>query len=168
MNIIEISMIQTELEKCTNSLLDAKESAIGSNSKICSKEAKLQFLNSFENARIAIENRFNFGKGTKLEELKDIVFGITGITESDMQTRTRKREISMPRMVILAVYFKAINSVTAQDSADVYGMDHASTTHACKTINNLKNTDKFFRNEYQKVWDWAIIQNPKFDLLPTK
>ena len=168
MDLTVISMIQSELEKCTNSLMNAKESAMESKSKICSKETKLLFLNSFDDTKIAIENRFNFGKGTKLEELKDIVFGITGITESDMQARTRKREVAMPRMVIMAVYFKAIRNVTAQDSSDVYQMDHASTTHACKTINNLKNTDKSFRNTYREVWGWAIKQNPKFDLLPTK
>jgi chromosomal replication initiator protein len=35
--------------------------------------------------------------------------------------------------------------------AQIGGKDHATVLHACKTVNNLKDTDKHFRNQINDI-----------------
>jgi hypothetical protein len=37
------------------------------------------------------------------------------------------------------------------------GKDHATVLHACKTVNNLKDTDKHFREQVERIADEISI-----------
>ncbi|MBE9467627.1 MAG: chromosomal replication initiator protein DnaA [Bacteroidetes bacterium] len=62
-----------------------------------------------------------------------------------MNSKTRKREIVQARQI--AMYFA--KSLTKQSlatiGAKIGGKDHATVLHACKTVNNLIDTDKRFQ-----------------------
>ncbi len=64
---------------------------------------------------------------------------------SQLQTKTRKREIVQARQ--LAMYFS--KSLTKESLASIGvqigNKDHATVLHACKTVSNLIETDKNFR-----------------------
>ncbi len=63
-----------------------------------------------------------------------------------LQTKTRKREIVQARQ--LAMYFSKsmTKSSLASIGSQIGNKDHATVLHACKTVNNLMETDKNFRN----------------------
>ncbi|RLD62742.1 MAG: chromosomal replication initiator protein DnaA [Bacteroidetes bacterium] len=70
-----------------------------------------------------------------------------------INSKTRKREIVQARQI--AMYFA--KSLTKQSlstiGAKIGGKDHATVLHACKTVNNLIDTDKRFKvyiNELEK------------------
>lgn len=63
-----------------------------------------------------------------------------------LHTKTRKREIVQARQI--AMYFS--KSMTKHSLASIGSQigdkDHATVLHACRTVNNLMETDKKFRN----------------------
>ncbi len=74
-----------------------------------------------------------------------------------INSKTRKREIVQARQI--AMYFA--KSLTKQSlatiGAKIGGKDHATVLHACKTVNNLIDTDKRFQvyiNELEKKLDF--------------
>ena len=62
-----------------------------------------------------------------------------------MKSKTRKREVVQARQI--AMYFS--KSMTKSSLANIGlhcgGKDHATVLHACRTVNNLMDTDKRFR-----------------------
>jgi len=64
---------------------------------------------------------------------------------NQLQTKTRKREIVQARQ--LAMYFSKnmTKSSLASIGSQIGNKDHATVLHACKTVNNLIDTDKSFR-----------------------
>lgn len=68
-----------------------------------------------------------------------------------LQTKTRKREIVQARQI--AMYFS--KSMTkhslASIGAQIGKKDHATVLHACRTVNNLMDTDKKFKNYVKEI-----------------
>ncbi len=62
-----------------------------------------------------------------------------------MKSKTRKREIVQARQ--LAMYFskQLTKSSLAHIGKHCGNKDHATVLHACKTVNNLSDTDKRFK-----------------------
>lgn len=79
--------------------------------------------------------------------IDDIVASHFGITVVDMRERTRKREIVEARQY--SMWFKAEHTrMSFRAIAEYYsGLDHATVHHAKKTVLNLMQTDKFFRQK---------------------
>lgn len=80
-----------------------------------------------------------------IDFIKKTVCEYFGIALDQLKSRTRKREIVQSRQV--AMYFAKIytkNSL-ASIGAQIGGKDHATVLHACKTVNNLMETDKRFK-----------------------
>jgi chromosomal replication initiator protein len=63
-----------------------------------------------------------------------------------LKSKTRKREVVQARQI--AMYFA--KSMTKSSLATIGlhcgGKDHATVLHACRTVNNLMDTDKRFKN----------------------
>ncbi|MDR1417016.1 MAG: chromosomal replication initiator protein DnaA [Prevotellaceae bacterium] len=66
------------------------------------------------------------------------------IPSDNAQSKTRKREIVQARQI--AMYFSKCMTKTSLASigAQIGGKNHATVVHACKTINNLMETDRNF------------------------
>ncbi|MDR0414244.1 MAG: chromosomal replication initiator protein DnaA [Prevotellaceae bacterium] len=66
------------------------------------------------------------------------------IPVDSVQSKTRKREIVQARQI--AMYFSKSMTKTSLASigAQIGGKNHATVVHACKTINNLMETDRNF------------------------
>ncbi|MDR1342427.1 MAG: chromosomal replication initiator protein DnaA [Prevotellaceae bacterium] len=66
------------------------------------------------------------------------------IPADSAQSKTRKREIVQARQI--AMYFSKCMTKTSLASigAQIGGKNHATVVHACKTINNLMETDRNF------------------------
>lgn len=62
-----------------------------------------------------------------------------------LQSKTRKREIVQARQIAMYFSKNLTKSSLATIGAQIGGKDHATVLHACKTVNNLIDTDKRFR-----------------------
>jgi chromosomal replication initiator protein len=174
MNLQTISELQGKTEILMERLLDAKENALDNHKK----EPSMALVALIRASVIDINCQLSKDKDSSppektitdktilLEELKSILLLIDGIKDYKRKVKTRKREIVMSRQIIMAVYHRAIFSVSLKEAGNLYGKDHATVLHACKTISNLRDTDTIFNEAYSPVWDWATSQDPHFTLLP--
>ena len=62
-----------------------------------------------------------------------------------LKSKTRKREVVQARQIAMYFAKKMTKSSLANIGMHCGGKDHATVLHACKTVNNLIDTDKRFR-----------------------
>ncbi len=68
-----------------------------------------------------------------------------------MKSKTRKREIVQARQIAMYFSKKLTKSSLATIGMHCGGKDHATVLHACKTVNNLLDTDKRFRQYISEI-----------------
>ncbi len=107
---------------------------------------------SIELAKQVVEK---FVKNVKREISIDYIQGVVSdyfeIDTAVLQSKTRKRNIAQARQ--LAMYFakKYTKNSLASIGSQIGGRDHATVLHACKTIDNLIETDKEFRKHHDDI-----------------
>lgn len=104
-----------------------------------------------------------------LQTLKKMVHKINNVCEKEMMEnfKNRHEKYKESRQVIMVCYQKILTTakgVSLQKAGNLYFKDHATVLHAAKTINNLLDTNKKFRDKYQDVWEYAILINPDIEL----
>jgi len=62
-----------------------------------------------------------------------------------LKSKTRKREVVQARQIAMYFAKKMTKSSLASIGSHCGGKDHATVLHACRTVNNLSETDKQFR-----------------------
>jgi chromosomal replication initiator protein len=72
-------------------------------------------------------------------------------------SKTRKRHIVQARQLAMFFAKKYTKSSLASIGSQIGDRDHATVLHACKTIDNLLETDKQFKKYYEDI-------NKKFSL----
>jgi len=87
----------------------------------------------------------NSKRELSIEYISKVVCDYFNMPVDVLQAKTRKREIVQARQI--AMYFsKSLTKYSlASIGAQIGSKDHATVLHACKTVNNLKDTDKNFR-----------------------
>lgn len=87
----------------------------------------------------------NTQKELSIDYIQDVVCSYFNIHSDQLRSKTRKREIVQSRQI--AMYFaKSLTKASlASIGAKIGGKDHATVLHACKTVNNLIETDKRFK-----------------------
>lgn len=89
-------------------------------------------------------------KNTQKELTVDFIYktvcGYFGLPTDSAQSKTRKREVVQARQI--AMYFSKQMTKTSLASigAQIGGKNHATVLHACKTVNNLMDTDRQFND----------------------
>lgn len=80
-----------------------------------------------------------------VDYISKVVCDYFNLPVTQLQMKTRKREIVQARQ--LAMYFSKnmTKSSLASIGSQIGNKDHATVLHACKTVNNLIDTDKSFR-----------------------
>jgi len=90
-----------------------------------------------------------FVKNTKREvsinQIQKVVSSYFDLDVATLQSKTRKRHIVQARQ--LAMYFakRMTKASLASIGSQIGKRDHATVLHACKTVDNLTETDKQFR-----------------------
>ncbi len=90
-------------------------------------------------------------KNYTVQEIRDIVCDFYGVSLESILSETRKREIVQARQV--AMYFAKLKT---KDSLTTIGTtigkrNHATVLHACKTVQDLMDTDKTFRASVEEL-----------------
>lgn len=93
----------------------------------------------------------NSKRELSIEYISKVVCDYFNMPVETLQAKTRKREIVQARQI--AMYFsKSLTKYSlASIGAQIGSKDHATVLHACKTVNNLRDTDKNFRQFVEDI-----------------
>lgn len=87
----------------------------------------------------------NSKRELSIEYISKVVCDYFNIPVDSLQAKTRKREIVQARQITMYFSKNMTKYSLASIGAQIGNKDHATVLHACKTVNNLKETDKNFR-----------------------
>ncbi|MCD4790816.1 MAG: chromosomal replication initiator protein DnaA [Bacteroidales bacterium] len=93
----------------------------------------------------------NTSREISIDYIQKVVCDYFGLQLETIHSKTRKREIVQARQ--LAMYFskKMTKASLATIGLHCGNKDHATVLHACRTVNNLIETDKQFRNYVEEL-----------------
>ena len=93
----------------------------------------------------------NTKREISIDYIQKVVSEYFGLPSDVLQTKTRKREIVQARQI--AMYFSKgmTKSSLSTIGSLIGGKDHATVLHACKTVNNLIDTDKRFKSQIEDI-----------------
>jgi len=90
-----------------------------------------------------------FVKNTKrevsIEHIQKVVSKYFEMDVSTLQSKTRKRHIVQARQLAMFFAKRMTKASLASIGSQIGRRDHATVLHACKTVDNLSETDKQFR-----------------------
>ena len=86
-----------------------------------------------------------------IDYIQKVVCDYFGLPVDLMKSKTRKREVVQARQVTM--YFAKSLTKSSLSAIGSYcgGKDHATVLHACRTVNNLMETDKKYRGQVQDL-----------------
>lgn len=87
----------------------------------------------------------NTSREISIDYIQKIVCDYFGLPIETINSRTRKREIVQARQLAMFFSKKHTKSSLATIGLHCGNKDHATVLHACRTVNNLLETDKKFR-----------------------
>ncbi len=93
----------------------------------------------------------NTTRELSIEYIQKIVSDYFNIPIDLMHSKTRKREIVQARQISMYFSKNLTKSSLALIGSQIGGKDHATVLHACKTVNNLLETDKRFRLYIEEI-----------------
>ena len=93
----------------------------------------------------------NTKKEISIDYIQKVVCNYFNLSAEQLTNNTRKRETVQARQI--AMYFsKSLTKCSlATIGSQIGGKDHATVLHACKTVNNLIDTDKTFRHQIEEI-----------------
>jgi len=87
----------------------------------------------------------NTAREVSIEYIQKVVCDYFDLPIELMKSKTRKREVVQARQIAMYFSKKMTKSSLANIGMHCGGKDHATVLHACRTVNNLAETDKHFR-----------------------
>lgn len=93
----------------------------------------------------------NTKREISIDYIQKIVCDYFNIPIDLIQSKTRKREIVQARQVAMYFSKSLTKSSLATIGSQIGSKDHATVLHACKTVNNLIDTDKRFRSQITEI-----------------
>ncbi len=93
----------------------------------------------------------NTKREISIDYIQKVVCNYFNIPLDHIQSKTRKREIVQARQVAMFFSKSLTKASLATIGTQIGGKDHATVLHACKTVNNLIETDKRFRIQIDEI-----------------
>lgn len=87
----------------------------------------------------------NTAREVSIDYIQKVVCDYFDLPIELLKSKTRKREVVQARQIAMYFAKKMTKSSLANIGAHCGGKDHATVLHACRTVNNLQETDKQFR-----------------------
>ena len=87
----------------------------------------------------------NTAKEVSIDYIQKVVCDYFDLPMELLKSKTRKREVVQARQIAMYFSKKMTKSSLANIGMHCGGKDHATVLHACKTVNNLMDTDKRFK-----------------------
>jgi chromosomal replication initiator protein len=86
-----------------------------------------------------------------IDYIQKVVCDYFNMPPEVINSKTRKREIVQARQIAMFFAKSLTKSSLATIGSQIGGKDHATVLHACKTVNNLIDTDKRFRGFIDEI-----------------
>ncbi len=80
-----------------------------------------------------------------LNKIQSTVCDYFGISAESLVSKTRKREISQARQIVMYLGRNLTKKSLASIGMEIGGRDHATVLHACNTVSDLIETDRNFK-----------------------
>lgn len=93
----------------------------------------------------------NSRRELSIEYISKVVCDYFKMPVESIQAKTRKREIVQARQITMYFSKSLTKYSLASIGAQIGKKDHATVLHACKTVSNLKDTDKNFRQFMEDI-----------------
>lgn len=93
---------------------------------------------------------FRLSPDQKHRKIEHAICSVWQLMPSKLHERTRKREIVEARQLVYWYMIK-LTKLSLEDIGRIYGYDHATVLHAKKTVNNLRNTNREYREKLEQV-----------------
>ncbi len=87
----------------------------------------------------------NTTKEVSIDYIQKVVCDYFDMPLETLKSKTRKREVVQARQIAMYFSKKMTKNSLATIGLHCGGKDHATVLHACRTVNNLSDTDKTFR-----------------------
>lgn len=87
----------------------------------------------------------NTAREVSIDYIQKVVCDYFNLPIELLKSKTRKREVVQARQIAMYFAKQMTKASLASIGAHCGGKDHATVLHACKTVNNLIETDKRFR-----------------------
>jgi len=87
----------------------------------------------------------NTAREVSIDYIQKVVCDYFDLPIELLKSKTRKREVVQARQIAMFFSKKLTKSSLAKIGQQCGGKDHATVLHACRTVNNLSETDKGFR-----------------------
>lgn len=131
-----IDFLASEVNSNVRELIGVINSVIA-HSMIYKSDLSLDLLKETIN-KIAANQK----KTINIPYIQDVVCDYFGIRKEQLLSKTRKREIALPRQ--LAMYFSKeyTNATFAKIGEEMGGKDHTTVMYACETIKDVSKVDK--------------------------
>jgi chromosomal replication initiator protein len=100
----------------------------------------------------------NTAREVSIEYIQKVVCDYFELPIEMLKSKTRKREVVQARQIAMYFSKKMTKSSLANIGAHCGGKDHATVLHACRTVNNLSETDKQFRGYLEDLEKKLSIQ----------
>lgn len=88
----------------------------------------------------------NTAREVSIDFIQKVVCDYFEMPIDHLKSKTRKREVVQARQIAMYFSKQLTKSSLATIGMHCGGKDHATVLHACKTVNNLMDTDKRFRS----------------------
>ena len=86
-----------------------------------------------------------------IENIQKTVVEYYKIKMSDMHSKRRNQSVVRPRQIAMALAKKLTNHSLPEIGESFGGRDHTTVIHACKRIEELKETHRNIREDYNKI-----------------
>ncbi len=93
----------------------------------------------------------NTAKEVSIDYIQKVVCDYFNMGIDLLKSKTRKREVVQARQIAMYFSKQLTKSSLATIGMHCGGKDHATVLHACRTVNNLMDTDKKFRHYIQEL-----------------
>jgi len=99
-----------------------------------------------------------------IPRIKKIVCEHEHIDLTILDTKTRKREVVLARQIAMYFSKQYTTASLAVIGAQIGNKDHATVLHACKTIENLSDTERPFRGKLYVIQERIELAAGIFDI----
>jgi len=90
-------------------------------------------------------------KTITLDYIQDVVCKYYSMTIDELHSITRKREIVQARQICHYFAKKLTKESLATIGSQIGGKGHSTCIHSAKVVNNLMETDKFFKQQIEEI-----------------
>lgn len=93
----------------------------------------------------------NSRREISIDYIQKVVCNYFNMSVEKLNSKTRKREVVQARQIAMFFAKNMTKASLATIGASIGGKDHATVLHACKTVNNLMDTDKRFKSYIEEI-----------------